>query len=200
MVDIIEIVSRAKPVQKYNIRKNLDIEYDRLINKTEQLGGRFLKYFYSQVVNCAKADVYEFYIEILNDKGIYDKVNFSVSKDSLSCMLKWISFYHVVRFIDKKGRQLDGEEIEFVLFDLFQFDDEEKEIFTYFSGLNAESRAVFEVEFAKFMIDRVMKFDSDTIVLAFVNNFFYNSFEGFVKSFTNYVSLNSKIYKMYGSY
>ncbi len=195
-MDIISFICRSRLMQSYYLHKNVDSEYDSLLNKTE-IPDRFLKNFYTQVINCTKEDIFELSKEFSNrKKQVSDSAFDTVDRAMLADLFKWISFYHVSRFIAKKGRHLKGKEIEPFMFDIFIFDENEKQRFNHFSGLCRDSTIAFNAEFSDFIVSEIVGFETaDDETKAFVNNFLCSTFDGFLKSFTHYVSLNSRLYE-----
>jgi hypothetical protein len=193
-----EIIGRQKPILIYSVKKNLDRICDGLLTKSSEAETRFMRNFFSQIVNCGRADAQDFVIELLQKNKA-----FNFDRSEIVCGLKlmrlyiWLCCSNVIKFSVKpsENKEISGSEIKSFLFGLFDFEPPEMNSYNYYEALNTESPAAFELEFSDFLLKNtcgILNYGKGAV--NFTNDFILDAYESFIRSFTYYVSVNSVLY------
>lgn len=180
-------------IQNFLIRKSLDKQYEAYLQRIDEIEDKFVKKFFLQINSCAKADVYELFLEVLKQQNEMFRGIEEFGQEVFSGSYKWMAYYNVAVFLlNEGGKSINIQLIKDTFYEIFQPDFEEVRVFLRFDDVAASGKAVFDLEFSReFMSSLLQVKNISPTALAFVNNFFYNSYEGFIKSFTNYAPLYS---------
>lgn len=186
------ILSRNILLQNFFVRKSLDKQYEIYLQRTDEIEDKFIKKFFLQINNCAKADGYELFLEISKQQNDLFKTPEGVNAETFINSYKWLAYYNVLAFVLNEGRLIDVQLLKDTFYEIFQPSFEEIKIFISFDYCMPQSKVIFDSEFSKEFISNLLQIKNiSPIALAFVSNFFYNSYEEFIKSFTNYAPLCS---------
>lgn len=179
-------------IQGFLIRKNLDRQYEIYLQRTDEIEDKFIKKFFLQINTCAKADAYELFFELSKQQSEMLKDADGFDSAGILSIYKWLAYYNVTVFLINEGKLIDVPLIKDTFYEIFQPDFDEVRTFLGFDDIIAKGRPVFDSEFSKEFMSNLLQIKNiSPIVVAFVNNFFYNSYEEFMKSFTNYAPLCS---------
>lgn len=181
-------------LNKYFVKRDAEKEYERLLDAADAIEGRFGRKFYLHVFNTIKTDSVDLYLDLCDSlKGRMK--NARELKPSQNAIYKWISAHHLLCFSAKEEGEKVGKLTD-LIFSLFTWSSADKERFIRLRELSLTSLPVFESEFTEYIIQFFVKENPDgnfnsPVTLAFVNNFFYNSYNAFIASLTNYASLST---------
>lgn len=181
--------------KKEKVRQSVENEkyyyIDRIYNK---VGNPFYLSFFELCVENTAIDAIEYFVELECENNFFGD-NLAVMDDERGRRLyKLMAMHHVIKLLRKKRKELNQEEAKKTLFTAFDFNDGEKRLFDilYKCICEYESRfsQLFSLTLAKYIFDRDK---ISAFSLAFIENFCYNSYSGFMQSFTKYISLNIRI-------
>lgn len=193
---ILDIAIKSKTVRKYFLQKKLEQAHENLLYEADYLENKLMQNIYCQLINCAKADIYELYLEIMKYKSAFDNVLADNIDDFIYGLYGWFSFYNLAEFGLEREDIFSDLHIFEPFFKIFRFDEKSEEIYNDFLELSKEDKALFEIEFYKYVMNELNIDEIDERgLIALIGNFFYNSYTGFSKSFTNYISVNANFYK-----
>lgn len=187
-----EVFYTLKPVKSYLVKKNIENLVDNYLTKISSTTNKFRSNFFSQVFNCASADILEFYIESTSNIRYLNEANNTFDYETTEQLLKWFSLYNTLRFRSESLEQNEVDSLDYTdLLYIFQFSNYEKQFIIKIVDIINFSETEFQIMFANYIIENVFDYKNNTILLAFVVNFLYNSYDSFIKSFNAYVEFRA---------
>lgn len=189
---ITNVLSKSSLIQNLLIRINLDKEYEIYLQRTDEIEDKFIKKFFLQINTCAKADAYEMFLEVYKQQNEMFKTSETIAFETFIAAYKWLAYYNVITFLFNESKLINVQFVKDTFYEIFQPNFDEVRAFLRLDDIELTSRTVFDTEFSKEFINNLLQIENiSPVALAFINNFFYNSYEGFIKSFTNYAPLCS---------
>lgn len=182
------------------IKETVEKEKMQYLKRVYQLENPFYLAFYEQSIECIVADAYEFFVELdCENNYFYDHI-MMMSRQRGQRLFKMMSLYHTIKILRKKRKDLELEEMKPIFISIFDFNEKEIRLFdllyTCACQYEGEFQGLFNKALAKYLFGEDIH---NPFVLAFLENFCYNSYKNFLNSFTKYVSLNRRIQKIHNN-
>ena len=158
---------------KYAAKENLETCRGEFIQKTDAITDRRHNFFYTSMIHCIHADVYDYFLESGCLKAHIKNISF-IEDDRCGKFFQYAIMYCALKFF----AQSEDFSVKNYLFDAFLI---KQETYEKFEALILQDLSGFEVAFSRKIISEIFNQRSNTLSLAFVENFFYNSYMGWVK-------------------
>ena len=183
-----KLMARFGLAGRYFVKQNIDYEYQSYIYRADKLRDSFLRKFFLQAVNCARADSYEFYTAMR-------KVEIGAVLEypsKIPAVYRWLCVFYISLFLSENKNDVDAAAIRAAIPLLFNFHETEEKWIDGFISCAGQSDTEFELSFSRFFMEGILNFkNNNPVTIAFMCNFFYNSYNSFISSFVNFVSLQN---------
>lgn len=171
------------------VKRCIEEESNYYFTRLEEIQDKFFASFYSQAVCCTIADAYDFFSYLHSRNNVFYQNVKQLTPETGRQIYKWNAMYQTIRFVGGVDTIKSREHIDYMFY-VFEFTSEEQEACYKFMNMYKESPACFEVEFSKKASGHLFDNTAQSpIMLAFVNNFFYNSFKEFMNAYVSYVMI-----------
>lgn len=178
--------------RKNMFNKVLDQQNTYLIHKVDNSHNRFCEMFFSCVVSNESIDIYDLLDEMRAPYFSIDKNKYEINKELIKTSYKWMAIYYVINFSNFIENKDIKQKLNENLFDIYDFDQEDKELYQNLQLLNSESESLFQANFIKYVSQIILKESKvDLIRHGLTYNIFYNSYNNFISSYTRYIDIES---------
>jgi hypothetical protein len=182
---MLNLLKRLFVIKSTEINKEIEIKCKNYCNKIIEIKSSFTKNFFLQIIECGKSGTKSFisYIKI-SEKQFYK----NIKKNQINVILRLICLYHVARFLNETNDVVDKKILLKTAVEIFKFSEKESYNFNNLLEILDKNVSVFEVSFSAYFIESVFTAEiaEKTVLIAAVNNFFYNSYIEFVNNFSSY--------------
>ena len=158
---------------KHEAKENFENSRDAVIQHVESISCRRANFFYTSMVHCIYADVYDYFLESGCIKAHLKNISF-LEDSRCGSFFQYAIMYCALKFFAENDNFAD----EHYLFDTLSIN---KDTYEEFKAIILKNSSDFEVAFSKKIISTIFNQLSNALSLAFVENFFYNSYIGWVK-------------------
>ena len=178
---------------KAAVKNYIESYQEQYLNRIYELENPFYIAFYELSVCNIIAEGYDFFVDLKCENNFFKsnivKLNLFTGKK----FIKMMSLYHTIRIL-KMREDINPDEMKKVMFNIFEFDENEKKIFDILYRCALDYRNKFHRLFVDAFVKYVFGVEIlSPFTLAFVENFCYNSFNSFFDSFTKFMTLQRRI-------
>ena len=196
--------TQPKFLKKILISHYVEDDCDDYFDRIESINDKYLRNLFLHTITIGKACVLEFLV-LLNENKYFFNGNeiFSSQKSavkSASVALKWISLYHLIKFLNHNSDKRDKNAVRAFAPQLFELSRSETSRLNRFLAFAADNETEFEIAFSKFFAaslfengHNVGKNTFSPLKLAIIDNFLYNSYNDFYNSLTGFFVFNTEI-------
>ena len=184
-----KVLFQVPVLRRVMIRRFLDGVCDPFIALTDQLAGnRRMQRLFLQIIHCARADAYDLYVAILDGNIAAARGVECPLPLELAALTKRIALHHAILFWMDNGAEYPQVDVLAAARTVFSLDETEEKELLYSMEIGADCPSLFHAEYAQAFAARLVRDDQNSpVVLAFASQFFYRSYAGFAKSFSNYL-------------
>lgn len=176
------------------VKRYIEDQKTLFLEKVYRLENPFYLAFYEQSVESIVADGYEFFVELECEYNYFYENLWKLTNRRGQRFFKMMSMYHTIKILRKKRDKLRCEEMKQVLFSVFSFNETEKRLYELLYHCACQYEGEFQNLFNKALAKYIFGDDiNNPFTLAFIQNFCYNSYNSFMRSFTRYVSLGRRL-------
>ena len=155
----------------------------------------FQKDFYLHSVESSVSDAYENFIELSCENMLFEENIDALDFEHVKRFLKLMAMYHTLRF--SKTRRVEEACMRETLFSVYELDDREIRMYELMHDVWQDYRKQFNLLFSKAFLKYIFGINNVTpFMLAFVENFCYNSYSRFMASFTRYITVSDRLKKL----
>jgi len=183
-----EWLFRLPVLRHVMVRRFLDGVCDPFITRTDEIGDRFMRRVFLQIVHCARADAYELYAEVEEGGAAGTRDMESLTPQMLVELTKRVALYHAVVFWAKQGPQSVLRDLRQAAQTVFDFSEAEGAAFAAGLERGVDGMALFQAGYARELAAWLVRDAHVTsAAMAFTGLFLERSHEGFAKSFARYM-------------
>lgn len=170
----------------HKIREYLDKMLEGFLAETAELSDKFDKIFFHQLMACSKDDSYDLILACQKRMGYNFFEDIHTAKRIFFCFV----LYDTACFLKNYKTEKEPEEIKEQIKTLFAITPERWRFYKNFLDEEKENTAEFNEDFVKAAFREIFGIElRSPVELAFMNNLFYNSYKGFIESYTKYIPL-----------
>lgn len=176
----------------FSVSKYLEEQNTYFFNKSEKIDNRFCEVFYSCITSSVSLDLYELFTQIdILDKPFYKNI-YEININDLKTLYKWIAIHHTIKFSDNIKNDNIIKSMENNLYFMYNLNEQEKILFKELIVLNKKDEVLFQISFTKNISRYAFGIEYESLlVLSFIYNFLYNSYNNFIKCYTKYIDIES---------
>ncbi|MEA4815401.1 MAG: hypothetical protein VB120_00865 [Lachnospiraceae bacterium] len=155
----------------------------------------FQKDFYIHSVESSISDAYENFIELGCENILFEKSLDILDFEHIKRFMKLMAMYHTIRF--SKTKRVEESSMREFLFLVYELNDREKRMYELMYDVWNDYRNQFNLLFSKAFLKYIIGINEVTpFMLAFIENFCYNSYSRFMASFTRYITVSDRLKKL----
>jgi len=155
----------------------------------------FQKDFYIHSVESSVSDAYENFIDYGYENILLEKNLNILDFERAKRFIKLMAMYHTIRF--SKTKRVEESCMREFLFLVYELNDREKRMYELMYDVWNDYRTQFNLLFSKAFLKYIMGINEVTpFMLAFIENFCYNSYSRFMISFTRYITVSDRLKKL----
>ncbi|MGL4791207.1 MAG: hypothetical protein ACRCW1_07335 [Anaerotignaceae bacterium] len=176
------------------IEENIENQKDEILEKIYKLENSFYLSFYELITEFTVIDAYEFFVELdCQSNFFYDNINL-INQERGKRFYKVMAMYHTIKILKQKRYNLDVDHMAECMYSVFDFDEAEKKLFKLLfscaTTFSSQFPALFSKSLGRYLFSKDIK---NPFILAFIENFCYNSYSSFSSYLSKYISINRRI-------
>ena len=192
LITLLNVYKRKEQI----VEQSVECHREYLLERTSHINNSFLSAFYEQAIESTVADSYEYFVENVSQNNVFYQNLKSMNKETGKRFLKMMSMYHSIKILRKKRNELQVEPMKEAMTYVFELNEAELRLFHLLYTCACQYPFQFEKMFAVSLYRYLYgKEISNPFVLAFIENFCYNSYQSFLLSFTRYITINRRLKK-----
>lgn len=187
---------RERRRQGAAVRRWIEEERERLSERAYAVAeeSAFYGAFYAQCVESTAADAYEVFLETPLAYNYFSENLHRLDPAGIQRFYKLAAIHHTIRIVHRRKKDLDWKEMKRVMEQVYGMNGQELEMAELLNGCAGLYRSGFYELFhkatARYLFgDRTLSGFS----FAFIGNFWYNSYNGFMASFGGYVPFHVRM-------
>lgn len=160
----------------------------------------FYEAYYMQCIESTVADGYEMFLLDFSRENYFRANVERLDMESGKRFFKLAGIHHTIRVVRRRKKQLDWEEMSAAMARVYELDEKERQM----ADILYRCASLYQSGFADLFARTTARYLFRTIemtpqTLAFLLNFWYNSYSSFMASFVGYVPFHIRLQKASGS-
>ncbi len=187
---ILDIISEEKTQFLEDINNMREIYVD----KSLALTNTFCSSFFSLVSEFSAIDAKESFYGTNCRSNLFKRYVKYMDDERKRRFFNTMAMHHTIQMLAKKRDKLNFYILSVCLYDVYGFKENEKKFFEILYKYRMSFPRQFPDIFSKAAVKYIFNIDEEDIFsIAFFENFCYNSFNIFLKYFSEYISINRRI-------
>ena len=160
----------------------------------------FYEAYYMQCIESTVADGYEMFLLDFSRENYFRANVERLDLESGKRFFKLAGIHHTIRVVRRRKKQLDWEEMSAAMARVYELDEKERQM----ADILYRCASLYQSGFADLFARTTARYLFHTLemtpqTLAFLLNFWYNSYSSFMASFVGYVPFHIRLQKASGS-
>lgn len=183
-----------QPKESYFLH-NLENLHDTFLCTAAQSENAFAAAFYAQCIESTYADGYETFLLDHSMSNCFQENLAQCNAFVLERFYKLAAIHHTIQVVQRRKKELCWEELAKHMQKVYAFRDNERHMADILYQCACISRSRFRALFARTTARYLFaQTELSPITLAFLMNFWYNSYQSFMASFINYVPFRVRLH------
>ncbi len=165
-----------------------------ILKRVYKLENSFYLSFYELTAEFTVIDAYSFFLETDCQSNIFSRNIDIMDMERGMRFFKIMAMHHTIKMLRKRREELDPDDMAMCMFDVYDFDEEEKKLFNLLFICAVKFKEHFPSLFSKSLLRYLFAEETNNpFALAFIENFCYNSYKTFMGYLSKYISINRRI-------
>lgn len=175
--------------------QDLETIHDTLLHATPQLENTFAAAFYAQCIESTYADGYETFLLDHSMSNCFQENRTQCNIFVLERFYKLAAIHHTIQVVQRRKKELCWEEMADAMQQVYTFHENERHMADILYQCACISRSRFRALFARTTARYLFaQTELSPVTLAFLMNFWYNSYQSFMASFISYVPFRVRLH------
>lgn len=175
--------------------QDLEQIHDTLLCATAQIENAFSAAFYAQCIESTYADGYETFLLDHSISNCFQENRAQCNAFVLERFYKLAAIHHTIQVVQRRKKELCWEDMANDMQKIFTFHENERHMADILYQCACISRSRFRALFARTTARYLFaQTELSPVTLAFLMNFWYNSYQSFMASFINYVPFRVRLH------
>lgn len=174
--------------------QNLENIHDTLLQATAPLENSFFAAFYAQCIESTYADGYEIFLLDHSISNCFQENRAQCNAFVLERFYKLAAIHHTIQVVQRRKKELCWKHMANAMQTVYVFHENERHMADILYQCACISRSRFRALFARTTARYLFaQTELSPVTLAFLMNFWYNSYQSFMASFINYVPFRVRL-------